>query len=185
MKYWAFLLVLVLVCGLLVACQSRAALVSPTQAQGPDASARPNGPVLLPTATDVPSPTPTLLPLSPGSSASLSPTTDPALVAWQTLPIAPTEINPRVCEIYRLSLELGNNPNAFSNIGDCDATTTWFLSDFDLGPQYYSLGEYGYLQAMIDAFHGSFSRQSIAVLTWLYSRFRLDASLGRPGPVQA
>ena len=120
MRYWAFILVLLLVCGLLVACQSRGAFVSPTHTQGPDASAQPNGPVSLPTATDIPSPTPTLLPLSPGSSASLSPTTDPALIAWQSLSIAPTEISPRVREIYRLGLELGNNPNAFSNIGDCD-----------------------------------------------------------------
>jgi hypothetical protein len=103
------------------------------------------------------------LPLSPAPNVSLSPTTGPALVAWQSLPIAPTIISPRVREIYRLSQELGNNPNAFSNIGDCNATPTWFLSDFDLGPQYYSLGGYSNLQAVIDAFHGSFSRQSIAV----------------------
>jgi hypothetical protein len=119
--------------------------------------------VSLPTATDIPSPTSTLLPLSPGPNASLSPTTDTSLVAWQSLPIAPTEISPRVREIYRLGQELGKNPNTFSNIGDCNATPTWFLSDFDLGPQYYSLGGYSNLQAVIDAFHGSFSRQSIAV----------------------
>jgi hypothetical protein len=43
--------------------------------------------------------------------------------------------------IYRLGNVLGNNPNTFSKVGDCEAKPTWFLSDLDLGPLYSSLGE--------------------------------------------
>lgn len=58
---------------------------------------------------------------------------------------------------------MGNNPQAFIKIGDCDATPTWFLGDFDLGPRYYNLGEYASLQETILYFSGSFGRESVAV----------------------
>lgn len=59
-------------------------------------------------------------------------------------------------------LELGNNPNAFSKIGDCGSTPAWFLGDFDRGPRYYNLGEYDYLGTVIQEFHGSYDRTSLA-----------------------
>lgn len=86
-----------------------------------------------------------------------------SLTDWTDLPVVPFEMSDRVREIYKHGLELGNNPNRFIKVGDCDATVTWFLGDFDLGPRYYSLGEYEYLQETIDYFHGSFGRESIAV----------------------
>lgn len=81
--------------------------------------------------------------------------------AWKSLPIVP-QIDPRVKEIYQKGLELGNDPHAFSKIGDCGSTPAWFLGDFDLGPKYYSLGDYQYLQGVIQEFQGSYGRTSLA-----------------------
>jgi hypothetical protein len=78
-----------------------------------------------------------------------------------TLPVFP-EVSDRVIEIFRQGLALGNNPHAFSKIGDCGSTPAWFLGDFDRGPNYYSLGEYTELEAVIGEYQGSFDRTSLA-----------------------
>ena len=80
---------------------------------------------------------------------------------WQQLPIVP-EISDHTRAIYQHGLELGNNPQAFSKIGDCGSTPAWFLGDFDRGTKYYRLGEFQYLQPVIEAFNGSYSRTSLA-----------------------
>ena len=88
----------------------------------------------------------------------------PTLAAdeWKSLPIVPT-ISDTAREIYERGLEMGNNPQAFSKVGDCQTSTDFFLVDFD-HPGQYSLGdEYAELQATIDYYQGSFSRQSLAV----------------------
>jgi hypothetical protein len=81
--------------------------------------------------------------------------------AWTSLPVVP-EVSPRVKEIYLRGLELGNNPKAFSKVGDCGSTPAWFLGDFDRGPRYYNLGQYQSLEAVIKEFQGSFDRTSLA-----------------------
>lgn len=64
-------------------------------------------------------------------------------------------------EIYALGQELGNNPHAFSKIGDSTIENPHFMTRFDSGP--YNLGEFAALQPMIDYYHGSFSRQGVAI----------------------
>jgi formylglycine-generating enzyme required for sulfatase activity len=64
--------------------------------------------------------------------------------------------------IYQRGLEMGNNPNAFSKVGDCHSTNPYFLADYDLGQDVYDLGEYAYLQPTIDYYKDSFSRSSLA-----------------------
>lgn len=81
--------------------------------------------------------------------------------SWKFLPIIPTP-SKRVLEIYLHGLELGNNPKAFSKIGDCGSTPTWFLGDFDRGTRYYNLGNYQYLNKVISYYAGSFNRTSLA-----------------------
>jgi hypothetical protein len=81
--------------------------------------------------------------------------------SWKLQPVVST-ISDRVIQIYQRGLELGNNPRAFSKIGDCGTTPTWFLGDFDRGPEYYRLGDYQELAAVIDEFKGSFDRTSLA-----------------------
>jgi hypothetical protein len=96
---------------------------------------------------------------SPPAPKTPKSTLDPD--AWTSLPVIP-EVLPRVKEIYLHGLELGNNPRAFSKVGDCGSTPAWFLGDFDRGPRYYSLGEYQSLEAVIQEFQGSFDRTSLA-----------------------
>jgi hypothetical protein len=86
-----------------------------------------------------------------------------AVDAWMQMPVIPTTISDRVVDIYQHGLALGNNPQAFSKIGDCDATPAWFLGDFDEVPGNYSLGDYAYLEPVIDHFKGSWGRTSVAV----------------------
>jgi len=92
-----------------------------------------------------------------------TPTSPPPLDPdeWQELPIIP-EVNGSIRMIYQRGLELGNNPQAFSKIGDCGSTPAWFLGDFDRGPKYYRLGDFQYLQPVIEAFQGSYGRTSLA-----------------------
>jgi hypothetical protein len=100
----------------------------------------------------------------PTQTASLgvtraTPTYDPE--AWRALPVIP-EINEAMLEIFQQGVELGNNPQAFSKIGDCGSTPAWFLGDFDLGSKFYDLGPYPYLERVIQEFQGSFGRTSLA-----------------------
>jgi hypothetical protein len=82
---------------------------------------------------------------------------------WRDAPVIPQGISQRAIEIYLQGLEMGRNPHAFSNVGDCGGTPSWFLGSFDLNPQYYSLGEHEYLTSAIAYFAGSFDRYSMAV----------------------
>lgn len=91
----------------------------------------------------------------PSQPAALSPD------QWQQWPIIPT-VSQHAIDIYRQGLALGSNPNAFSKIGDCQNITNYFLGIYD-DPKKYRLGPFEALQATIDQFKGSFSRNSIAV----------------------
>ena len=64
-------------------------------------------------------------------------------------------------EIFSKGQALGRNPSAFSKAGDSTIESPYFLSRFDGGP--YNLGDYHFLQAVIDHFKGSYSRKSMAV----------------------
>jgi hypothetical protein len=82
------------------------------------------------------------------------------------------QLSPVAAEYYNYGLSLGNNPAAFSKLGDCNTENGRFLVMFD-PPADYRLGEYAYLQPAIDNFSGSFSRVSLAA----YSGFSADAVL--------
>ena len=81
---------------------------------------------------------------------------------WKSLPIVP-QVTDTAREIYKRGLEMGNNPNAFSKVGDCQTNTGFYLVDFD-HENWYSLGEeYAPLQETIDYYKGSYSRTSLAM----------------------
>lgn len=83
-------------------------------------------------------------------------------MTWQELPVIPL-LSDYAKKVLADGLKKGNNPNAFSKIGDCDTSTTWYLSDFDLDERYYELGDYaGQFEPVIDFFNGSFGRRSLA-----------------------
>ena len=128
----------------------------PSSAQEQQASpiSSPNK-VILP--TQIPDDRPPTLTLQPTSTPTFNPE------RWTDLPVVPL-LSERVKEIYLFGLEIGNRPNAFSKVGDCGSTPSWFLGDFDRGPRFYNLGEYTHLQTVIDYYRGSFERTSLAAL---------------------
>ncbi len=66
-----------------------------------------------------------------------------------------------VREIFAKGQSLGRNAHAFSKAGDSTIESPYFLGRFDGSP--YNLGDYRFLQAVIDHFKGSFGRKSMAV----------------------
>lgn len=103
---------------------------------------------------------------SPSSTPNpnYSPTPDVRLKPeqWMDWPIVPA-ISPRAAQIYEQGLAMGNDPHAFSKVGDCQSITEAFLGVYDK-PGQYSLGDqYQYLQESIDYYKGSYGRESQAV----------------------
>ena len=66
-----------------------------------------------------------------------------------------------VRKIFAKGQTLGRDPAAFSKAGDSTIESPYFLGRFDSSP--YNLGDYRYLQAVIDHFTGSYGRKSLAV----------------------
>ncbi|MBW8010929.1 MAG: hypothetical protein FVQ83_06770 [Chloroflexi bacterium] len=107
--------------------------------------------------------TPAVEGLNPTETISPTTTPLPSPDDWQIAPVIPIAVSERALAIYQTGLEMGNNPHAFSKVGDCGGTPSWFLGNFDDGEEYYSLGDYQELVAVIEYFTGSFDRQSMAV----------------------
>ena len=80
---------------------------------------------------------------------------------WQELPVLP-EFNDHARHILWLGIKNGHDPHAFSKVGDCDTSTSWYLSDYDRDQVYYDLGDYESLRPVLNFYHGSFSRLSLA-----------------------
>ena len=81
---------------------------------------------------------------------------------WSELPVLP-ELSANALAILREGIAVGNNPQAFSKVGDCDTSTDWYLNDFDKDTRYYDLGDYASeLQPVLDFYKGSFEHHSLA-----------------------
>jgi hypothetical protein len=126
----------------------------PSRQASQSASPVPVKTAAIPTSVASPSP---VLSSSPATALALAQGPD----AWQKLPVIP-QVSEAVLEIYQRGQQLGNNPKSFSKIGDCGSTPAWFLGDFDRGPSFYRLGPYQSLDGVIQQFHGSFDRTSLA-----------------------
>ena len=117
----------------------------------------------VPTATVAPTVTVPAVQETPDPSpvaTEVLPTAAPE--RWEDWPVVPEGISERTIAIYQQGLAMGNNPHAFSKIGDCDTYAHWFLYDFDQGSNAYNLGPYDDLQGVIDYFEGSYERLSVA-----------------------
>lgn len=77
-----------------------------------------------------------------------------------------------VRKVFEKGQKLGRNAHAFSIVGDSTTEIPFFLARFDSGP--YELGEYAYLQSVIDYFSGSFARDSVSVRVGLHSYTLFD-----------
>jgi hypothetical protein len=116
----------------------------------------------------------------PRAGALLPPTATPA-------PSANTVGLPRVSasarDIYQRGLALGNNPRAFSKIGDCNSVAPYYLAPFDKGE--YRLGQtYAYLQPAITHFAGSFGRDGMTARDGLNTASVFDSLWANPSLCQ-
>ena len=121
---------------------------------------------------------------------------------WMEWEVVPTSISPKMRTVYQKGLALGNNPRAFSKVGDCQNICEAFLCLYDkdgyklyqpyppIGypqPPYHNSGsDFSYLQETIDYFAGSWGRESIAVeggfnFPAVFSPLRADPEQCKPG----
>jgi hypothetical protein len=150
---------------LLVACGGRA-----TVTQAP---AQPTAP-----------PTSTLQPVI-SQTITASPAISPlaGCEEWQAWAVIPS-VSTKGRDLYQRGQASGNNPRAFSKIGDGEISTEWFFSAFDLGEAYYDLGPYQGLRPVIDHFRGSFSRIGMAARRGFNTQKILDPALSDPSQCQ-
>jgi hypothetical protein len=127
-------------------------------------------PPAAPTVTLTPSETPTPTP-------SPTPTLDPD--AWQNLP-AVAAVTGTARKIYAGGQAIGNDPHAFSVLGDCLSLSFNLFGNFGQGPGYYNLGDYTYLQPVIDWFVDSFKRQSLSLGSGFTTAVELSALWADP-----
>jgi hypothetical protein len=143
----------------ITACPAQATQVTPTPLPS---STNVTPPATIPFNTEVP--------LTPHSTSCDH---------WQSLPVLPV-ISETAREIYERGQAGGNNPHAFSKIGDGEISAAWFFTAFDLGEDYYDLGPYQYLLPAIKHFDGSFARIGMAARRGFNTNLILDASISDP-----
>lgn len=91
-----------------------------------------------------------------GITPTSTPDTRPLPEDWMNWPVVPTVTN-RAMEIYQQGLAMGNDPHAFSKIGDCQSIREAFMGFFDLPDRYTLTEDEAYLQETIDWFSGHFN----------------------------
>jgi hypothetical protein len=102
---------------------------------------------------------------------------------WQSWSVIPS-VSKIARDLYQRGEASGNNPRAFSKIGDGEISTEWFFTAFDLGEAYYDLGPYQDLRPVIDHFRGSFSRMGMAARRGFNTQKILDPALTDPSQCQ-
>jgi hypothetical protein len=119
-------------------------------------------------------PTATRIPFEQGNITPVFGPPPPAIngMAFESVIVLPEGVRENIRAIYAHGQALGNNPRAFSKLGDSTIEHPYFLGRFDDGP--YNLGAYGYLKGAIDYFSGSFRRESVAVRRGLHTWSVLD-----------
>lgn len=105
-------------------------------------------------------PSATLMPILPEAVPSEVPVLDPA--DWKNWPVLPETVSQKMIDLYRTGIEKGNDPTAFSKVGDSNSVLPSFLACFDYGELGYSIGEYTSLEETIKQFQWSFSRDTRA-----------------------
>ncbi len=104
----------------------------------------------------MPTGTPTSTPLPPPLPDTLNE------IPLASLVVMPEGVREHIREIYARGQLFGNDPRAFSKLGDSTIEPPFFMAEF-ASAGLYDLGAYGRLQDVIDYFAGSFDRQSLAV----------------------
>ncbi len=123
-----------------------------------------------------------------GSLASVpveSPAPGPAPAGTPPAPTLPPaadviRLGSRAPSIYQLGLQLGNNPRAFTRVGDCNSAAPDFLGAFDNPLVYRLAGPFAPLQEVVDHFAGSFARPSQAASAGFSAAAILDPAWANP-----
>ena len=136
-----------------------------------------SAPIAQVTGTPSPSPMSTSLPVTIPVTTEVLITPYPlSCDNWQSLPVIPV-ISKTTRELYERGQASGNDPHAFSKVGDGEISTAWFFTAFDLGEDYYDVGTYQNLLPVIDHFDGSFERIGIAARRGFNTQLILDPSV--------
>jgi len=141
-------------------------------------SAPPSTATITPTATQTS--TPTITSTGIADLGIITPTPTPTFpipatinsVSIDTVIAMSPAVIENINEIYADGQSLGRNPQAFSKLGDSTIENPHFLARFD--GTFYNLGEWDYLQGVIDWFQGSHGRQGVAVQRGLHTWSVLD-----------
>lgn len=121
---------------------------------------------LLTNAT--PQPIAALATAFPNFTTPLPPTTVNGL-STEIIVVMPEAVKANIEQIFLRGLELHRNPRAFSKLGDSTIENPFFLARFDEVGGTYNLGDYAYLETVLDFYAGSFGRESIAVRRGLHT----------------
>jgi len=143
MRMWTRLLPVCVTLGLALACTPEATIAFPGHARAPAATPSPSA---FPTAA-----APTVLPAATPRSVD-------GWHDWPVVPVVPTSVQ----AIYDRGQALGNDPHAFSVLGDCQSEPDVFLGVYDRDPQTVAALPAD-LQATVAYFAGSFDRPSPTV----------------------
>lgn len=138
---------------------------TPLVSQTPTATFTPTQvpPTITPTATDTPQPTQTYTPTATATpTLTFTPTPEPLDAAqWKDWPVLPV-LSDELRDVYQRGLEQGNNPRAFSILGDCQSQPAVFLGVYDNNPDVVAQLPQN-LRETVAQFAGSFNRYSPAV----------------------
>ena len=114
---------------------------------------------------------------NPGDPAAAPPPLQPPTgvngIPFADFVVMPEGVARHVREIFAAGQAMGKDPRAFSKLGDSTIETPYFLDRFE-EPGRYNLGDYAYLQPMIDYYAGSFARSSLAVRRGMRAATALD-----------
>jgi hypothetical protein len=172
---WTILLVIVLAgCGSAQGGNEPSVATPSGEGEALGASPTSSAPTLTvaqPSATPPPAATPTMQPTAM-EDLRLPPE------EWQKWPVIPT-LSQAMGEVYVKGLAMGNNPHAFSKVGDCQNIPSFFLGFLDDPTRYSLKGEDASQQETIDNFAGSFSRYGYSLkggynLPAVFSPLRAD-----------
>jgi LysM repeat protein len=138
-------------------------------------------PTATPTITPTPlpaTPTPIVYTATPrGPTATIDPNATPTLtppppdnvngVKLDQIVVMPPAVQENVRQIFARGQQLGNDPRRFSKIGDSIVEHPHYMVKFDTPD--YNLGQYAYLQDVLNYYRGSYGRDSLSVRRGLHS----------------
>lgn len=140
-----------------------------------------------PEPTETPTPTPTPVPATAtpiivtATPRGPAPTIDPNATPTSTptppdnvngilldrIAVLPPAVRENVKQIFVKGQALGNDPRRFSKVGDSIIEHPHYMVKFDTPD--YNLGQYAYLQDVLNFYRGSYGRNSLSVRRGLHS----------------